>query len=207
MVIDRDTYKLEETNYYHSEFKKNQIIIGNSFSENNNHIKGWLSREGGNYKKTASFSINKEGKIYEHFNPQYYSDFTNNKLIDKKSISIIIENLGWLQKDLINDKYIDWVGNIYNRSNDIIEKRWRGFTYWDSYSDEQMNSCVELVNYLCDKFNIEKNCVTHNTYIEGIEYFDGIVYKSNYHKESTDLSPAWDFKKFKEKTEKYEPTR
>ena len=28
--------------------------------------------------------------------------------------------------------------------------------------------------------------------------FEGIVYRSNYFKESTDLNPSWDFNKFKE---------
>ena len=37
----------------------------------------------------------------------------------------------------------------------------------------------------------------HNTFIDGVEYFEGVVYRSNYNKESTDLNPSWDFKKFK----------
>ena len=59
-----------------------------------------------------------------------------------------------------------------------------------------------MVDYLCDKFEIPKHCVGHNTFIDGIENFEGIAYRSNYDKENTDLSPAWDFKKFKNKIEK-----
>jgi len=61
-----------------------------------------------------------------------------------------------------------------------------------------------LINYLCEEYNIPKKCVGHNTYIDGVEFFEGIVYKSNYYKESTDLSPAWDYKKMKGKIEKNE---
>jgi N-acetyl-anhydromuramyl-L-alanine amidase AmpD len=202
MDIDVEKFKLSEKNFYTTKFEKRQIILGNSFSEKNNHIKGWVKRMSGEYKKTATFTIDRRGNVYQHFDPNNYSDFVNEKSVDKKSISIILENQGWLQKDLINDKYIDWVGNIYNRKAKVIEKRWRGYTYWDSYTDKQLNTCVELINYLCDEYNIPKNCVGHNTYIEGIEYFEGIVYRSNYLKENTDLSPAWDFKKFKNKIEK-----
>ena len=201
MVIDQETYKLPETNYYSTEFKKRQIVLGNSFSESHKHIKGWLNRMGGEYKKTSMFTIDRKGNTFQHFTPDNYSDFTNNKAVDKKIISITIENQGWLQKDLLKDTYFDWVGNIYKRKVKVIEKRWRGFNYWDPYTAKQLKSCVELINYLCEEYNIPKKCVGHNTYIDGVEFFEGIVYKSNYYKESTDLSPAWDYKKMKDKLE------
>lgn len=201
MVIDRETYKLPENNYYSTEFKKRQIILGNTFSEKHNHINGWLSRLSGEYKKTSMYTIDRKGVIYEHFNPNSYSDFTGNKSVDKKIISISIENQGWLQKDLLKDKYFDWVGNIYKRRVKVIEKRWRGFNYWDPYTKKQLKSCVSLIDYLCEEYDIPKKCVSHNTYIEGVEFFEGIVYKSNYYKESTDLSPAWEYKKMKEEIE------
>ena len=97
------------------------------------------------------------------------------------------------------DKYIDWVGNIYKRRVKVIEKRWRGFLYWDPYTSKQIKSCLELVEYLCKKYDIPHKCVGHNTYISGIEFFEGIAYRSNYNKEMTDLSPAWDFENLKNK--------
>jgi N-acetyl-anhydromuramyl-L-alanine amidase AmpD len=201
MVIDEETYKLPESNYYATEFNKRQIVLGNSFSDNHNHIKGWLKRMGGSYKKTSMFTIDRKGIIYKHFDPTKYSDFTNNKSVDKKIISITIENQGWLQKDLLSDTYFDWVGNIYKRRIKVFEKRWRGFNYWDPYTRKQIKSCVELIDYLCGEYNIPKDCVAHNTYIDGVEFFEGVTYKSNFYKESTDLSPAWDYKKIKDKIE------
>lgn len=202
MNIDLEKYKLDEKNYYITEFNKRQIVIGNSFSEKDYHIKGWKTRMGGEYKKTSTFTIFKNGEVYQHFNPSMYSDFLDNKSMDKKIISISIENQGWLQKDLINNEYFNWVGNIYKKNKDVCEKRWRGYTYWDTYTNKQITSCVKLVEYLCEKYNIPKNCVGHNTFIEGIEYFEGITFRSNYYKDSTDLNPSWDFKKFKELIEK-----
>ena len=91
---------------------------------------------------------------------------------------------------------------IYKKNKDVFEKRWRGYTYWDNYTKKQITSCSELVKYLCDKYDIPKNCVGHNTYIDGVEYFEGVTYRSNYYKDSTDLNPSWDFRKFKELIEK-----
>lgn len=198
MEINLDKYELDENNFYNTEFNKRQIVIGNSFSEKDYHIKGWKTRMGGSYKKTSTFTIFKNGQVHQHFDPAMYSDFLENKSIDKKIISIVLENNGWLQKDLITDEYFTWVGNIYNKSKDVFEKRWRGFTYWEPYTEKQIKSCAKLVNYLCERYDIPKNCVGHNTYIDGIEYFEGVTYRSNYHKDSTDLNPSWDFKRFKE---------
>ena len=211
MDIDKLTYKINENNFHKKEFDKHQIVLGNSFSENLNHLKGWENRLGGEYTKTSTFTIDRKGNTYQHYDPKYYSDFIDDKRIDKKIISIIIENQGWLLKDLLKNKYIDWVGNIYKRKAKVIEKRWRGFIYWDPYTPRQINSCIELVSYLCETYKIPRKCIGHNTYINGVDLFEGVTYKSNYYKEMTDLSPAWDFNKFKNKIEeknKYnEPAR
>jgi N-acetyl-anhydromuramyl-L-alanine amidase AmpD len=202
MDINLEKYKLDDKNYYLTEFNKRQIVIGNSFSEKDYHIKGWQNRMGGVYKKTSTFTIFKNGEIHQHFEPSMYSDFLDNKSMDKKIISISMENQGWLQKDLTNNEYFNWVGNIYKKNKVVFEKRWRGYTYWDNYTKKQITACSELVRYLCDKYDIPKNCVGHNTYIDGIEYFEGVTYRSNYYKDSTDLNPSWDFRKFKELIEK-----
>jgi len=202
MNIDNKTYKLDEKNYYKKEFPKYQIVLGNSFSDSLHHLKRWKYRLGGEYKRTATYTIDRKGNVFQHYDPKHYSDFINNKMVDKKIISIMIENQGWLLKDLLKDKYIDWVGNIYKRRAKVIEKRWRGFLYWDSYTSQQFSSAIELVSFLCEKYDIPFKCVGHNTFIDGMEYFEGITYRSNYYKEMTDLSPAWDFNKFKNKIEK-----
>jgi len=197
MVIDKETYNLTDKNYYNVETNKKLIVLGNSLSDKDNHIKGWENRMCGEYKKTSTYSIFRNGDIYEHFNPKYYSNFIGIDKVDKKIISIIFENQGWLNKDLKNDRYFNWVGNIYKRNKSVYEKRWRGFVYWDSYTNKQMKSCIFLIEHLCEKFNIEKKCVGHNTYIEGIDMFEGVTYRSNFQREYTDLNPSWDFKKFK----------
>ena len=197
MVIDREKYILTDKNYYNVTTNKKLIVLGNSLSDKDNHITGWMNRMGGEYKKTSTYTIFRNGKIFEHFNPNYYSNFIGEEKIDKKIISITLENQGWLNKDLINKRYFNWVGNIYKRNKSVYEKRWRGFVYWDSYTNKQMKSCIFLIEHLCEKFNIEKKCVGHNTYIEGIDMFEGVTYRSNFQREYTDLNPSWDFKKFK----------
>jgi len=52
--------------------------------------------------------------------------------------------------------------------------------------------CIKIVN----KHNIEKKSVGHNTRISGIEDFGGIVSRSNYDNDFTDVSPAFNFETF-----------
>ena len=201
MVVDTQKFKLNKKNFVDIVTDKTQIVIGNSLSNDLKYINGWNKRYGGNYKKTTTFSIDKKGNIYQHFDDKYYSKTIGMESLDKNIITITLENVGWLNKDLIKDRHIDWVGNIYKRKAKVIDKRWRGFRYWEPYTNKQFNSCVDLVMFLCKKHNIDKKCVGHNTFIKNIEDFNGIIYRSNYNKDFTDVSPAWDFKKFKNKIE------
>lgn len=201
MVIDDETYLLTDKNFIEKSTIKTQIVIGNSFTHNLKYVNGWKKRQGGNYKKTTTFSIDKKGNIYQHFNDNFYSKTLNDINVDENIITITLENVGWLNKDLLKDRHIDWVGNIYKRRAKVIDKRWRGFRYWEPYSNKQFNSCINLVTFLCDKHNINKKCVGHNTFIKNIGDFNGVIYRSNYNKDFTDVSPAWDFKKFKNKIE------
>ena len=201
MLIDNEKYKLENGNFYHKEYQKTQIVLGNTFNIGMDHVKGWKHRNLGNYKNTSTFSIDRKGNIYEHYDPKFYSDFIGNENYDKKIISILIENRGWLLKDITKNIYIDWVGNIYNKKINVVDKRWRGYNYWEPYTNKQLNSTVELVKYLCDKYDIKPSVVGHNTYIEDITLHEGISFRSNYSKHMTDLNPAWDYIKFKNKIE------
>jgi len=156
------------------------------------HYAEWLYRLNGKNKKTATFTINKEGKIYQHYEPKFYSSFINNQQ-DKASISIILENIGWLRKDGISNKYVDWLGNEYRKNDeDVLHKRWRNYNYWDSYTEKQFESLEFLVTKLCQEYEISKNFIGHNVYDENVDLYKGIVFRSNYYQETTDVSPAFD---------------
>jgi hypothetical protein len=54
---------------------------------------------------------------------------------------------------------------------------------------------------LCDEFFIPNMAISHNTKVDTLSDFQGVVYKSNIEKYYTDLTPAWDFENFKNKLE------
>lgn len=196
----KSTHLLGVNNYYQTEYNKTQIVIGNSLSSDMRHIIGWKTRLNGNYKITAPFTIAKDGTIYIHYDPKHHSDFIGIREIDRQIIPIVLENEGWLVKDLKTDSFLNWVGDIYKGSDDIVETRWRNQEYWAPYTSEQMDSLVKLCKYLCGKFNIPLEAIAHNTKAD-VENFSGVAYKSNYSKYFSDVSPAFNTTLFKNKLE------
>ncbi len=195
----KNTRILSIQNYYQTEYKKSQIIIGNSFSNGLDHVNRWETRLNGKYKSTAPFTITRDGTIYLHYDPKHHSDFIGVKDIDRYAIPIVLENQGWLTKDLQNDRYLTWIGDIYNEENEIVESRWRNHSYWSTYTDEQMDSLVKLCKYLGEKFDIPLDAMSHNTNVPMIDNHNGIAYKGNFSKYFSDVSPAFNFDEFKNK--------
>lgn len=202
MIIDDKTYKLDVNKYVPLESEKKQIVLGNTFNDGMRHVFGWETRYNGKYKKTASFTIDKKGKIYQHFDPKYYSRYFNNPDQNTKSVVILIENIGWLTKDNKKTEYTNCFNEkYYGEIDGIMEKKWRDYVYWAPYNDEQLESAIKLVRTLCSDLNIPKLVVAHNTKIDDLYDFEGVLYKSNIEKHFTDLNPNWKFEIFKNKIE------
>jgi hypothetical protein len=192
--IDKETYKTEK-GFYKSKHDKTQIILGGSLRMKNYHIKRMEYKYGGIAKEWCTYSIDREGNIFQHYDPKYYSDFMGDKEIDKKSISIVLENMGMLFYDFESNQYLNWSHDICDPDL-VYERKWNGHTYWEKYSSEQHDSTVELCKYLVDEFHIEQDSLGFNVYYEGTKNFEGIVTRSNYSHDYTDLNPSFNFKKF-----------
>jgi hypothetical protein len=199
MVIDDKTYQLEEKNYIPIECIKKQIVIGHTNNNEMKHVVGWKKRHNGRYNKTAAFTIDAAGVVYKHFDPKYQSKYFGKLELDTKSIIILLENDGWLTRKNANSAFYNWKGDIYNGK--VIGKLWRGFNMWSHYSDKQFEASAELVTMLCDEFFIPNVAMSHNTKIDDLSDYHGVVYKSNIEKYYTDLSPAWNCEEFKNKIE------
>jgi hypothetical protein len=201
MVIDSKTYELDENNYIQIECIKTQIILGDTFNHGMRHFKSWKNRYNGNYKKTASFTIGIDGTIYKHFDPKYQSRYFGDLERDAKTILVLLDNDGWLTKNSEKNIYNTWIGDIYNRRELIFKKKWRYNEYWSPYTKEQFESTVVLVKSLCDDFYIPTQVMAHNTKVDNLSDFNGVLYKSNFEKHFTDLNPSWWFEDFKNKVE------
>ena len=193
-------YVLTTNNYNKIENTKKRIIFGNTFSKDMKHFIGWEHRNGGKYKKTTSYTIDKLGNIHNHFDPKYQSDYFKDDNLNDTSIIILIENEGQLSKNDDKNEFYTYLGNIYRVEDDVVDIKWKSNRYWSPYNEKQYKSALKLVDELIDRFDIPRYSVGHNTLVSDLRGF-GVIFKSNMESNFTDMSPAWNFKRFKREIE------
>jgi hypothetical protein len=198
LSLDKDTYAINAKNYHGTKFKKTQIILGGSLRKESNHILHLKHKDFGLSKRWPTFTITREGKIFQHYDPNFYSDFMNVKDIDKKSISVVLENMGMLYYDANKESFVNWIDEECNDDKLIGDKLWKNSRYWEKYTDAQYDSLVWICNSLIKEYEIKLDAIGHNVLETEIDLtnFQGILTKSNYDSDYTDLNPMFDWSKF-----------
>ena len=198
MDIDLDSYKLPEKNYYGSVYTKKQIVIGHTGRLGMLHYKSWVNRINGGYLRSSAFTVDRDGKVYQHYDPKYYTLYINKYHMSPFVIPITLVNVGWVSKNPNGEGYFDWLGNIHELDeSELTNKEWRGKKLWVNYTKEQLTSLKKLTDKLCGDFNIKEDCMPHTIFNEDVDIYEGITFKSNYYQEVTDISPAFDMGIFK----------
>jgi N-acetyl-anhydromuramyl-L-alanine amidase AmpD len=175
--------------------RKKQIVLCHSSRDAKDYLNALKYRYNGNNPYLPHYFINREGEIFNLIPPDTHSKFLEVESFNKSVIVICLENLGWMKKNPLSGAYVNWIGNIYNQG--IFEKKWRNHFFWQPYTKIQIENLSLLISDICVEFNIPKTCIGHNVKVDGIEKFEGIVSKSNYDSEYTDLSPSFDFEELK----------
>ena len=199
MHIDKETYKIDSKNFYKTVTTKSQIILCGSLRKKNFAITRLQHKDFGKSKKWNTFTISREGIVYQHYDSKYYTDFLGIKEIDKQSISIVFENLGGLIK-LSENEYANWIYEMCPADN-IFKRAWSNYMFWEKYTEAQINSCVELCKKLCEEFSIRTKVIGFNSFHKDTFKFNGIVTRSNYFEAATDLNPSFDFEEFQKNFE------
>lgn len=174
---------------------KKQIILCDSQRSGEEYLNGLKHRNNGNYNKIPNYFVSRDGKIISLLSDDSYSNFFYDNEVNKNSIIICVENLGWLQKTPLDLGYHNWIGE--KTAEEVFERKWRDKTFWHRYTKEQINSLSELCQKLTKKFSIHKTFIGHNTKVDGIKIFNGIVCRSNYNNKFTDPNPSFSFEEFK----------
>lgn len=179
--------------------KKKQIILCHTSREVEEYLTSLNFRYNAHYDKIPNYIITKNGKVLQLMHDSCYSNIMYDININRNSIIVMLENLGWLEKKPLTDHYVNWIGNIYKQG--IFEKKWRDYFIWQPYTTSQTETTAELCNYLLEENSIEKNFIGHNTKIDGADRYEGVVCRSNFDSMFTDLSPAFDYSYLQKKIE------
>jgi N-acetyl-anhydromuramyl-L-alanine amidase AmpD len=179
--------------------KKHQIILTHTSRNINDYLQSLKFRFNGDFKRIPNYIITREGKIIQLLGNTEHSEYFKDPNVNRNSITISLENLGWLQKEPLTDHYINWIGDIYK--GDVFEKKWRDYFFWQPYTETQVDNLGLLCKELFENVKIKPQIVEHNTKISGIEKYCGIVTKSNFSVDYTDVSPAFKFNELLKKIE------
>lgn len=174
--------------------KKSQIILTHTSRNVENYLASLRYRCNGKYDKIPNYVITKDGKILKLLENVEHSNYFKEPNINRNSIIISMENLGWLEKQPLENYYINWIGDIYKGI--VFERKWRDYYFWDSYTDLQLVSLTYLCKEVIKNMKIKSETIGHNTKINGIHKFEGIVTRSNFNSNYTDVNPSFDFEKF-----------
>lgn len=200
-------YSFDDKSYYSEIIKKHQILLVNSNHRLMRYLREWDIKTVDGNKRTTPYTIDLKGTVHKHYDPRFYSDIFGVKEIDSKIIPISLENEGNLMFDAKKKCFINWCGDIYDRSEDVFVKEWRGGLFWAPYTEPQLKATIELINELTNKFDIPKKMLSGFNYEEFSDNFNGILIKTNYSKFNTDINPSLNFKLLKEKIEQYEESK
>ena len=174
--------------------EKKQIILCHTSREVKEYLASLQFRYNSKYDKIPNYVVTRDGRVLQLLDDTSYSNFFSDPQINKNSVIVCLENLGWLEKKPLTNYYINWKGSIYNQQ--VYEKKWRDFYFWHPYTDRQLETTAGLCKQIMKSLQIDKSCVGHNTKIEGIKKFEGISSRSNYDVIYTDLSPSFNFVNF-----------
>lgn len=196
LKIDDVTHAVEDYNHSKSQSIKSQIVISFSQRLNDYHITRLKHKEFGQTKKWNMFTVGRNGQIFQHFDSKYYSDFIGVKDVDKQSISIVVENMGYLVESS-NGEYVNWLNEICDYDK-VSKKKFFGYEYWECVTNEQVNNLASLCNQLCEIHEIPKKCINFTQYHKDILNYKGIVFRSNYVENCVDINPTFNIDKFNE---------
>lgn len=174
--------------------KKKQIILCHTSREVEEYLASLKFRYYGKYDKIPNYVITRNGTVLQLLPDNSHSNVFQEGNINRNAIIISLENLGWLEKKQLTNYYINWKGSIYKEQ--VFEKKWRDFFLWEPYTTSQMKSTAELCIKLTEEHKIKRRLLGHNTKIDGVERFEGIVSRSNFDTIFTDLNPSFNFQTF-----------
>lgn len=205
-------YPLKADQFFDEEQPKTQIVIHHTAGNASPIvvIDGWnnnLDKIGTPFviagKPKDKNSKWQDGDIYQCFSSKKYAyhlgipseTFKQYNIpyqrLDKIAIGIELCNWGYLTKQA-DGTFKNYVGGIVPAEEVTdLGSEFRGYQFYHSYTDSQLNSLRDLIIYLCDKYNIPK---TYNENIWDINQAalngqSGIFSHTSYRKDKYDCSP------------------
>ena len=95
--------------------KKRQIILCHTSREVGEYLTSLRLRHNGNFSRLPHFVVGRDGKLIQVLPTNSISHFFSSETLNRESIVICLENLGWLTRKPLSSHHLNWIGNIYKQ--------------------------------------------------------------------------------------------
>jgi len=148
---------LQANQYYPTKVVKKRIILHHTAGGSAQSSVDWWNTNPDHV--ATAFIIDRDGHVYQNFDPQYWSyalGLTGGTNIEKSSIQIELASWGPVQwKEGDNEFTAIASPKTTIPFNNVVACPFRGYKFYERYTDEQVESCVGLIAMLVHDFKIE----------------------------------------------------
>jgi N-acetyl-anhydromuramyl-L-alanine amidase AmpD len=190
------------SHYIDESVSKRQIYLHHTAG--NDNAEGVFRYWASNKERVATFAvIDSAGTIWQGFpshswayhlgvRQKTFSEFSlPYQNLDRQSIGIELCNWGYLAK-ASNGDYVTYLNKVVPESQVIeLEAPFKGYKYWHNYTDEQIQAAKELIQMLCERYDIP---MTYDEDIwsvtkRALSGASGIFTHNSVRKDKTDVYP------------------
>jgi N-acetyl-anhydromuramyl-L-alanine amidase AmpD len=194
--------RLDSDQFYAEESKKTQIYLHHTAGGGDAvAVSRWWNSNSG--RIGTAFVIGENGDIVQCFSSKHWAwhlgvdseDFTKNgaKYQNLNKLSVGIEVCNWGPLKLRDGKYYNYVNRAVDPSMiTTLDKPYKGNIHWYKYTDAQIESTRQLVEYLCDTYDIPKAYRSEIFSIdkEAFKGTPGIYTHNSVRKDKADIYPC-----------------
>lgn len=147
-------HKLNDNQFYKAKYPKSRAILHHTAGGSAQSSVDWWNKKPDHV--ATPYIIGRDGSIYETFNPECwaYALGLNSSSAEKKSVQIEICNYGWCIKR--GGKFYTGYGKEMPADKVVTYKeKHRGHYYYEKYTNEQIKSTVDLLEYIAWRFRFE----------------------------------------------------
>lgn len=205
--VDRSLH-LPKAQYFPGTYEKDLIVMHHTAGGSpRSSLNGWIADK---TRVGTAYFVDRDGTVYEVFPPDGAAgNLGLGGRQETRSIGIEICNWGWLKKQA-DGRFAAWPGLDAKRPTTFIPEEkvhtasWRGDRYWEKYTEAAIVASINLADYLCDRFGIDRDVAPPEreaTNFERFKNFKGVIAHYHVRRDKTDVSPAYPWHRLTEKIE------
>jgi N-acetylmuramoyl-L-alanine amidase len=205
-LIDCVRDNKDKSYYFEEETTKRKIML--------HYTMGYLKGDIATLTKghvSVPFVVGRNGNIYNLFPSKFWSYHVGpgamggNTAMSKECIGIEISNIGPLVKNGSNLVTTYSKEDVYCSLDETqyytkLPAKYREYEYYAKYTEAQYNATIQLVKFLCAKYNLPKTVLPESTRYnimtaKDFANFNGVVTHVNCRTAKTDIGAAFDWQR------------